>query len=87
MDLLQDQYNREKENSHKLRERFSRALQAVRVAGGLLDNTSMPTFTDEDDDSPLATIGDDDDEQSYVDEISSEVDAELGSSEVESESA
>ena len=38
MDLLQDQHAREKENSSKVKERLARALQAVRVAGGLLDN-------------------------------------------------
>jgi hypothetical protein len=38
MDLLQDQYAREKENSAKLRERLARAAQVVRVAGGLLDS-------------------------------------------------
>lgn len=37
MDLLQDQYAREKENNVLLKERLQRALQAVRVAGGLLD--------------------------------------------------
>src|SRR4029077_11183068 len=36
MDLLQDQYNREKENSVHLRERLAKAAQVVRVAGGLL---------------------------------------------------
>ncbi len=51
MDLLQDQYTREKENSHKLRERFSRALQAVRVAGGLLDNAPVPVFEEESDEA------------------------------------
>lgn len=38
MDLLQDQYSREKETSTKLRERLSKAAQVVRVAGGLLDS-------------------------------------------------
>lgn len=37
MDLLQDQYNREKENSAKLRERLAKAAQVSRVFGGLLD--------------------------------------------------
>ena len=37
MDLLQDQYTREKENSLKIKEKLARALQAVKVAGGLLD--------------------------------------------------
>jgi DNA-binding response OmpR family regulator len=36
MDLLQDQYTREKETSALLRERLSKAAQVVRVAGGLL---------------------------------------------------
>jgi hypothetical protein len=36
MDLLQDQYTKEKENSVQLRERLARAAQIVRVAGGLL---------------------------------------------------
>ncbi|MCC7440084.1 MAG: hypothetical protein IT285_00535 [Bdellovibrionales bacterium] len=38
MDLLQDQYNKEKELSAQLREKLGRAAQAMRVAGGLLDN-------------------------------------------------
>lgn len=38
-DLLQDQYAKEKEISGKLKERLDKALQAVRVAGGLLDDT------------------------------------------------
>ncbi|HLD98831.1 MAG TPA: hypothetical protein VJB59_01145 [Bdellovibrionota bacterium] len=38
MDLLQDQYTREKENSAKLRERLVKAAQVVRVAGGVLDS-------------------------------------------------
>ena len=38
MDLLQDQYNREKDNSTKLRERLVKASQVVRVVGGLLDS-------------------------------------------------
>ena len=38
MDLLQDQYSREKENSAKLHERLMKAAQVVRVAGGLLDS-------------------------------------------------
>lgn len=38
MDLLQDQYTREKETSIKLREKLSKAAQVVRVAGGLLDS-------------------------------------------------
>jgi DNA repair exonuclease SbcCD ATPase subunit len=37
LDLLQDQYSREKENSAQLRERLGKAAQVVRVAGGLLD--------------------------------------------------
>lgn len=36
MDLLQNQYAREKENSGKLRDRLAKAAQVVRVAGGLL---------------------------------------------------
>ncbi len=40
MDLLQDQYMREKEKTVKLKERLSRAAQVVRVAGGLLDSTT-----------------------------------------------
>lgn len=38
MDLLQDQYTREKENNEKLKERLAKAAQVVRVAGGLLDS-------------------------------------------------
>jgi len=38
MDLLQDQYSKEKENCAKLRERLIKAAQVVRVAGGLLDS-------------------------------------------------
>ncbi len=37
MDLLQDQYIREKENLAMLRDRFSKAAQVVKVVGGLLD--------------------------------------------------
>jgi len=37
MDLLQDQFAREKETNVRLRERLARAAQVVRVAGGLLD--------------------------------------------------
>ncbi|MGZ3688104.1 MAG: hypothetical protein ACXWPM_13390 [Bdellovibrionota bacterium] len=40
MDLLQDQYMREKEESANLRERLAKAAQVVRVAGGLLDSTT-----------------------------------------------
>ena len=40
MDLLQDQYSREKQNSVSLRERLVKAAQVVRVAGGLLGSTS-----------------------------------------------
>ena len=42
MDLLQDQYAREKQNSISLRERLVKAAQVVRVAGGLLGSTSSP---------------------------------------------
>jgi CheY-like chemotaxis protein len=38
MDLLQDQYRREKEHSELLRERLAKAAQVVRVAGGVLDS-------------------------------------------------
>lgn len=38
MDLLQDQYTREKESSALLRERLAKAAQVVRVAEGLLDS-------------------------------------------------
>lgn len=37
MDLLQDQYQREKENTDQLRERLAKAAQVVNVAGGLLE--------------------------------------------------
>ncbi|MBI2711279.1 MAG: hypothetical protein HYX41_00245 [Bdellovibrio sp.] len=37
MDLLQDQYNREKDKSRDLKERLNKAAQIVRVAEGLLD--------------------------------------------------
>jgi CheY-like chemotaxis protein len=40
MDLLQDRYAREKENSTKLREKLVKAAQVVRVAEGLLDEPS-----------------------------------------------
>lgn len=36
MDLLQDQYTREKETSKKLREQLARAAKVLRVAGGIL---------------------------------------------------
>ena len=42
MDLLQDQFAREKDGSAKLRERLTRAAQVVRVAGGLLDQNGEP---------------------------------------------
>ncbi len=38
MDLLQDQYNREKDLTAQLRERLGKASQMMRVAGGLLDS-------------------------------------------------
>ena len=38
MDLLQDRFARERENSLKLRERLVKAAQVVRVAGGVLDS-------------------------------------------------
>lgn len=37
MDLLQHQHERERETNASLKEKLNRALQAVRVAGGLLD--------------------------------------------------
>lgn len=37
MDLLQDQYQREKDNTDQLRERLAKAAQVVNVAGGLLE--------------------------------------------------
>jgi chromosome segregation ATPase len=44
MDLLQDQYAREKESTFKLRERLAKAAQVVRMAGGMLDPlTGEPT--------------------------------------------
>ena len=46
MDLLQDQYTREKENTGVLRERLAKAAKMVRVAGGLLDSQSRPTGQD-----------------------------------------
>lgn len=46
MDLLQDQYSREKETSSKLRERLAKAAQVVRVAGGLLDSTASGAVPD-----------------------------------------
>jgi hypothetical protein len=42
LDLAQDQNTREREESSRLRERLNRALQAVRVAGGLLDHDVSP---------------------------------------------
>ncbi len=39
MDLLQDQYAKEKENSNKLRERLMKLTQVVRIADGILDPT------------------------------------------------
>jgi chromosome segregation ATPase len=47
MDLLQDQYTREKENSIKLKERLAKAAQVVRVAGGLLDSSKEGTVLSE----------------------------------------
>ncbi len=43
MDLLQDQYNREKELNAHLRERIIRVTQAVKVAGGILDQNQVET--------------------------------------------
>lgn len=37
MDLLQDQYKKEQEHAHGLKQRLTQVAQAVRVAGGLLD--------------------------------------------------
>ncbi|OFZ02511.1 MAG: hypothetical protein A2X97_07570 [Bdellovibrionales bacterium GWA1_52_35] len=42
MDLLQDRYAREKDNSAKLNERLTKAAQVVRVAGGFLDSSGNP---------------------------------------------
>ncbi len=42
MDLLQDKYVKERENSAQLRERLAKAAQAFRAAGGLLDSQTMP---------------------------------------------
>ncbi|MBC7691069.1 MAG: hypothetical protein H7222_04820 [Methylotenera sp.] len=41
MDLLQDQYSREKQVSATLRDRLSKAAQVVRVAGGLLSSSGQ----------------------------------------------
>ena len=38
MDLLQDQYNKEKERAATLKERLGKASQAMRVAGGFLES-------------------------------------------------
>ncbi len=43
MDLLQDQYAREKERAALLKERLTKAAQVVRVAGGLLDENGNDT--------------------------------------------
>ena len=45
MDLLQDQYVREKDNSARLRVRLSKAAQVVRVAGGLLGTSETAAAT------------------------------------------
>lgn len=42
MDLLQDQYLKEKEISAQLRERLAKLAQVVRVAGGMIDATGAP---------------------------------------------
>lgn len=42
MDLLQDQFAKERENSTKLREKVAKAAQVVRVAGGLLESSGVP---------------------------------------------
>lgn len=42
MDLLQDQYTREKENTVILKDRLAKAAQVVRVMGGLLDSNKKP---------------------------------------------
>jgi hypothetical protein len=41
LDLLQDQYSKEREINAALKEKLTRALQAVRVAGGLLDGEPL----------------------------------------------
>lgn len=43
MDLVREQYRREKETSASLREKLGRAAQAMRVAGGLLDSDESPS--------------------------------------------
>ncbi|MGK5087790.1 hypothetical protein WDW86_09545 [Bdellovibrionota bacterium FG-2] len=45
MDLLQDQYNREKDMTAQLRERLGKASQMMRVAGGLLDSQDSESET------------------------------------------
>lgn len=49
MDLLQDQYGREKETTEHLRERLAKVSQIVRVAGGLLDAKGNLTDPSEED--------------------------------------
>jgi hypothetical protein len=44
MDLLQNQFSREKDTSAKLRDRLAKAAQIVRVAGGLLDAEGKATL-------------------------------------------
>jgi len=51
MDLLQDQYSREREGSLKLREKLAKAAQVVRVAGGLLSAEQAEAVSIESSDS------------------------------------
>jgi hypothetical protein len=55
MDLLQDQYSKEKDTSTQLRARLARAAQIVRVAGGLLDFQKKPEILEGSDDSEVST--------------------------------
>lgn len=47
MDLLQDQYMREKELTADLKLRLAKVAQAMKVAGGLLDTESLPVSADD----------------------------------------
>ncbi len=60
MDLMQDQFAKEKNHSANLKDRLSKAAQAVRVAGGLLDSKGQPIAAGADDDSSTASLISDD---------------------------
>jgi hypothetical protein len=49
MDLIQDQYSKERELSEKLKERLGKLAQVVRIADGLLDKAGLSALTQTED--------------------------------------